>query len=86
MKKKSKAKAKTKRNSQPPVLRTPADMQTALTSMKLRPGQMISAQAASNLIVLSRCVKSYEKNTGAKANQTRLIDFVRWCEDNSGLL
>ncbi len=36
--------------------------------------------------VVKRCVKSYEETTGAKANQTRLIDFVRWCEDNSGLL
>jgi len=32
------------------------------------------------------CVKTFEQTTGAKANQTRLIDFVRWCEDNSGLL
>jgi len=86
VKKKSKAKAKSKRNSQPLVVRTPADIQTALGSMKLRPGQLIPAQAASNLVAVKRCVESYEQNTGAKANQTRLIDFVRWCEDNSGLL
>ena len=36
--------------------------------------------------VVKKCVKTYEETTGAKANQTRLIDFVRWCEDNSGLL
>lgn len=41
---------------------------------------------ASNLDIVKDCVNSYEKNTGAKANQTRLIDFVRWCEENSGLL
>lgn len=55
---------------------------------KVKAREMIPAQPRELDVVgiLKDCVKSYEQNTGAKANQTRLNDFVRWCEDNHGLL
>lgn len=43
-------------------------------------------EGAVRLWIIKDSCKTYEETTGAKANQTRLIDFVRWCEENSGLL
>jgi len=48
--------------------------------------QPMPAQTSHSVAIVKNCVKFYETTTGAKANQTRLIDFVRWCEENSGLL
>ena len=80
MKKKSKgnAKPKAKAKTQPPKPREKPSVETA------RWLTLLGGPVA--LISLRKSVKSFEENTGAKANQTRLIDFVRWCEDNSGLL
>lgn len=78
MKKKTKQKAKPKAKNQAPKVREKPSEEVAkwLT--------LLGGPVA--LISLRKSVKSFEENTGAKANQTRLIDFVRWCEDNSGLL
>ncbi len=84
MKKKTKPKSKPKAvKSFPPL---PVSIDIAAESLKLRPGQMLPAQKSHSVEIVKNCVKFYETTTGAKANQTRLIDFVRWCEDNSGLL
>jgi len=76
---KKQAKPKPKRIIRPRLLPPPE-------VMKLRPGQAIPARASHSVEIVKNCVKFYEETTGAKANQTRLIDFVRWCEENHGLL
>jgi hypothetical protein len=37
---------------------------------------------SSHLKTLQTLVERYERETGARANQTRLVDFVRWCKEN----
>jgi hypothetical protein len=87
VKKKPKPKAKPKSVKPfPPMSASIAIAAKSAPSHKLRPGQAIPAQPSQSVAIVKNCVKFYEETTGAKANQTRLIDFVRWCEDNSGLL
>ena len=68
------------------VTRRPLRILAPPDTTRLRPREMIPAQASHSVEIVKNCVKFYETTTGAKANQTRLIDFVRWCEENSGLL
>ena len=96
MKKKAKAKPKAKRLSQEEAvakLKSPRPITVSSseikTPLKIRPREMFPAPpilAKLRLEIIKGVCKTYEENTGAKANQTRLNDFVRWCEDNSGLL
>ena len=75
MKKKTKPKAKAK---------TPAPKLHDKFSVETPKWLLLGGPVS--LMSLRKSVGIYEKTTGAKANQTRLIDFVRWCEDNHGLL
>ena len=47
------------------------------------PTEVVPAEPkeAKDLDVLKRMLAEYESETGARANQVRLIDFIRWWEE-----